>query len=301
MDKTEETKAIGGRLRTFREALQIPRSRFAVSIGYGSERIASYEAGRAPLPYAVFVEIANRFHLNPFWLATGQGDQEGKITGNFPNAVHLGEPKNAKFINVFNRHIAGIFPVKSFTLPGEVISRQLQSESVRALIDDCFISVPKNQVRPFAELLQSTINNFLQEHGLDDPNSVLARKVMERELRKAATTIHLTRVGKHLITKAQNESAPLANNPPEINVQVALDNPPPLKEDANAAMEITSLSELVNKLRALTKERGMKAALAKECKVSRQAVDQWLAETSSPSAEAVFAALRFVRRGGPKK
>jgi transcriptional regulator with XRE-family HTH domain len=78
-------------------------------------------------------------------------------------------------------------------------------------------------------------------------------------------------------------------------VQGVLDSQPCLKED-NAGMKITSLSELVKKLRLLTKPRGMKADLAKNCNVSRQAVDQWLAESSSPSAEAVFAAIEWVQK-----
>ena len=49
MDKTDVI-VIGSRLRAFREKRQIPRSGFAVKIGFGSERIASYESGRAPLP-----------------------------------------------------------------------------------------------------------------------------------------------------------------------------------------------------------------------------------------------------------
>src|SRR6266478_235324 len=69
----EREKLIGARLRDFREALQIPRSRFAVSIGFGSERIASYEAGRAPLPYCVFRAVSKRFHISASWLATGEG------------------------------------------------------------------------------------------------------------------------------------------------------------------------------------------------------------------------------------
>ena len=56
------------RLRIFREGLQISRSRFAVSIGIGSERLASYEGGRAPLRYEVYRAINQRFFINPIWL-----------------------------------------------------------------------------------------------------------------------------------------------------------------------------------------------------------------------------------------
>jgi DNA-binding transcriptional regulator YiaG len=70
MDMAEKQK-IGSRLREFREGLQIPRARFAVTIGFGGERIASYEAGRAQLPYAVFLAVRKRYLISPHWLATG--------------------------------------------------------------------------------------------------------------------------------------------------------------------------------------------------------------------------------------
>jgi len=69
-------REIGERLRKFREGLLIPRSRFAVQIGFGSERLASYESGRAPLPYSVFKSISSHYELNPVWLAEGLGPQQ---------------------------------------------------------------------------------------------------------------------------------------------------------------------------------------------------------------------------------
>jgi transcriptional regulator with XRE-family HTH domain len=70
---SEREKIIGARLRAFRETLQIPRAKFAVAIGFGSERIASIEAGRAPLRYEVFQAVSHRYQLSPYWLAEGAG------------------------------------------------------------------------------------------------------------------------------------------------------------------------------------------------------------------------------------
>lgn len=66
---------IGRRLRAFRESLRIPRSAFALAIGVGSERLASYEAGRVPLRYEVFAAIHRSFFVNPAWLAEGEEPQ----------------------------------------------------------------------------------------------------------------------------------------------------------------------------------------------------------------------------------
>jgi len=49
----ERESAIGQRLRDFRETQMIPRTRLAVAVNIGNERLASYETGRAPLPYGI--------------------------------------------------------------------------------------------------------------------------------------------------------------------------------------------------------------------------------------------------------
>ena len=79
MDKERE-KIIGGRLRAFRETLQIPRTKFALTIGIGSERLAAYESGRAALPYAVFLAASENYGLSPGWLASGDGSPKNPAT-----------------------------------------------------------------------------------------------------------------------------------------------------------------------------------------------------------------------------
>ena len=64
------------RLRSFREGKRISRTAFALAIGIGGERLASYEAARVPLRYEVFRCISEQFRLNPYWLATGGGSPE---------------------------------------------------------------------------------------------------------------------------------------------------------------------------------------------------------------------------------
>jgi transcriptional regulator with XRE-family HTH domain/DNA-binding transcriptional regulator YiaG len=82
---------IGQRLRIFREAKSIPRTAFALSVGIGSERLASYESGRVPLRFEVFQAIHRKYFLNPVWLATGQEPREceapidwGKLISGIP-------------------------------------------------------------------------------------------------------------------------------------------------------------------------------------------------------------------------
>lgn len=99
--------AIAERLRSFREWLQIPRSKFAVSVGVGSERLASYEAGRVPLRYEVFREIAKRYGLDDGWLATGRGSPRRPIQ--FDDSEFFGKVKRgALFSEVFQAHLREI-------------------------------------------------------------------------------------------------------------------------------------------------------------------------------------------------
>src|ERR1035441_7194640 len=69
---SEREKQICERLRQFRESLQIPRTRFALSIGVTEAALAGYELGRARVRYETFAAVQTRFFINPVWLATGE-------------------------------------------------------------------------------------------------------------------------------------------------------------------------------------------------------------------------------------
>ena len=69
---SEREKQICERLRQFRESLQIPRTRFALSIGVTEAALAGYELGRARIRYETFAAVQKRFSIHPVWLATGE-------------------------------------------------------------------------------------------------------------------------------------------------------------------------------------------------------------------------------------
>jgi transcriptional regulator with XRE-family HTH domain len=79
-----------------------------------------------------------------------------------------------------------------------------------------------------------------------------------------------------------------------------IDKPLPFGDAADVPI-ITTLPELIAVLQKLTKVRGLKADLAEHCQVTRQAVDQWLRQDAKPAAEAVFAALDWVRKQSKAK
>ncbi len=102
---SERERMIGARVREFRESLQIPRTRFALSLGFGGERIASYEGGRAALPYEVFKAIFTKYSINPEWLATGDG---ATTNGGLPYLGFLPADvtRGATFSKVYDDHIS---------------------------------------------------------------------------------------------------------------------------------------------------------------------------------------------------
>jgi DNA-binding transcriptional regulator YiaG len=103
---SDREKLIGSRLRAFRETLQIPRAKFAVAIGFGSERIASIEAGRAPLRYEVFKAVSLRYQLSPYWLAEDKGCP--KHGGAFDESLFAKEVHpRALFTEVYEKFIGG--------------------------------------------------------------------------------------------------------------------------------------------------------------------------------------------------
>ena len=86
---------------------------------------------------------------------------------------------------------------------------------------------------------------------------------------------------------------------PDCEKQGMLDNSLKLSDNNSVKIlneEIRSLPELIKKIQQLTKDRGLKSALAREMGVSRQAVAEWLSGDSKPSPEKVFELLKWVKK-----
>jgi transcriptional regulator with XRE-family HTH domain len=97
-------REIAERLKAFRLAKRISRAAFAVAIGIGTERLASYETGRAPLKYKIFRSIEKEFHLNPMWLAIG-GAYEIESNPFDDSELPPDIPERALFSEVFDLHL----------------------------------------------------------------------------------------------------------------------------------------------------------------------------------------------------
>jgi transcriptional regulator with XRE-family HTH domain len=130
---SEREKQICERLRQFRESLQIPRTRFALSIGVTEAAMAGYELGRARIRYETFAAVQKRFLINPVWLATGE---ENLILHNWTDEKFRAQVKPRElFSDAFERLIAK-------HLQGERINKDGISANAK-LAKDWFVSLPR--------------------------------------------------------------------------------------------------------------------------------------------------------------
>ena len=116
------------RLRAFREVLKISRAAFAVTIGIGTERLASYESGRAPLRYEVFRLIHQHFRLNPSWLVSGHTAPQ--VDTLIDDSAFLSKvPRKALFSEIYDQHLKTILEDKgaAFQRALDDLGKRIQS------------------------------------------------------------------------------------------------------------------------------------------------------------------------------
>ncbi len=90
---SEEHELIGQRLRTAREQLRIPRTKFALAVGITSDMLVNYEGGVVRLPWLIAWEIFIKFpQINPFWV--GEGKEPALVSNNiFREMLHEANPE----------------------------------------------------------------------------------------------------------------------------------------------------------------------------------------------------------------
>jgi transcriptional regulator with XRE-family HTH domain len=168
---------IGKRLRQFRESARIPRTSLAIWIGIGSNQLASYESGRAALPLGVFRAIAERFTINPYWLALGEG--EPTLPYAFSDSRLVVASPKARFADFFDMLLLeNLTPAQ--LLARALIRRCLQSvDSLNKGLDQwldapvihSLLPVIKEELPSVLSLvgrLQRLSSNIIPEKGLDD-------------------------------------------------------------------------------------------------------------------------------------
>lgn len=263
---SDREKLIGARLRAFRETLQIPRTKFALSIHIGSERLAAYEAGRSRLPYVVFKSIANRYNLSPLWLAEEKGGPQFKNLAN--DADFIGYiSRTALFSEVYDCHMADAVRDKF-----EASARYFE-EGAQKFID--LLGKLKNIPKGY----EQRVSKLLKKHGFD--------RALIKAMRNLKKETHLREV---LETKllSIHESKPTVDNSTRSDIV----NP--------VSAKIRTWKTLREQLATATSERGVKVQLATDLGVSRQAVNNWLNGSGAPSADLTLRLLQWVEQRGQK-
>jgi transcriptional regulator with XRE-family HTH domain len=272
MDEVAENVAIGKRLRAFRESLRISRSSFALAIGYGSERIASYEAARAPLPYSVFVAIADKFHIDPFWLATGNGEERSKLRFSYPRPPELKLPEKVSFFDAFSKHLFPALQSGSFDAKSETVLRYKLSKIIAKQVVIWLHLVPDGRVKEFDDAIQKFWADFYKTLPTENPLNKLRRETAFRQFESA------------LEEQLRDDPGYLLDFPLTVNS---------LKSKSDAGMK-TEIPKLIERVKRKASKPGSKAALAKELRVAPARISEWLSGEKEPGGEYTLRLLNWV-------
>lgn len=275
----DRERAICARIVEIRKANRLPQREFASLFGISRNQAAGIEYGLAPVKYSLARDFSYIFHINPVWLAMGHEPQRGNIF--LPSLTALKEADNSLFSGVFDRHLWPLFEKAALASTFKMRVRYQRAEVWAAAVKLWFAHfVPDDHL----EILETELDQFWKDFYARIPHdNELTRSVRDYQLKAY---------------RSQNGERRAIGR--EKHLKVSLDIPVASGENAGV-LKITTLSELISTIKRFTKERGMKAALAKECGVTRQAVDQWISESAKPSAEAVFSALEWVQRRSKHK
>jgi len=264
----------------------------ATALRITQNQLAGVEYKRAPLRYQMAIFLCERFNISQRWLALGVLPMQPKYD------VRMEYSYMVKPDSLFSSVFDGWLDEPTQRIEQAVIE-MVGEESFRAgKFDDAVFSnfSPSDSTPPqaMAFYVKKLIN--LRLNWLPDDLQLMYGKTL-LQADKSFQSKHQGKIAK-LVAPAErkflNPSAHVGSVKSE--KQVLLDTYPTLvdKEGVPKQIQIQSLPELLSWLRRETGQRGKKAQLARELKVSRQALDQWLAGDTKPSAEIIFELLKRV-------
>lgn len=111
-------KAVGQRLREFRELRLISRTAFATKLHVSRAQLMNYEDGLAPLPWKVGLQLTYTFGVNPRWLVTGKLPMTIRRISRWPEPVNV-RPRDT-FTKIYKELLQSV--VETDTLYGVSLS-----------------------------------------------------------------------------------------------------------------------------------------------------------------------------------
>ena len=237
------------------------------------------------MKYGIARKILSYLPINPHWAATGKGLPKGYIV--LPSAEELKVSENALFSDVFMNVLLPSFKNEDVDFQLAMLLRYHRGLQMASLVRKAFRDVPDNQIGEFRKNLERFIFGFLAKGPEDDPKIVLQRQLWYKNSARFFESPNAEQP--HVTEETGDECG-------QNKSKDALDNMPGISDSVRVSKQIRSLPELMIALRERTKLRGQKAALARELKVTRQAIDQWLSGNAKPSAEITFELLKRVEQ-----
>jgi len=281
---------IGRRLNQARRELACPRRYLARSTGVDSSVIKRVEIGRVALKYGLAQEVLSFFNISALWLATGQGEMMPSVP--LPAAADIGVSEGATFGQVFDDYLAPHLrpPLATEVRSGELfipgfevdVARSVKMDWVRVHFQDWFDELPDAALDKFYQEVLRHGKSLASKLGRDHWAKILKRR-RDRAALKA-------------LRESQGSTA-ARPKPPESKTKCKLpvDKPGRPATIGRVKSGIGSWNSLLAELKALTVEPGSKANLARRFGVSRQAVNKWLSNESSPTADMTLRLLEWVQ------
>jgi len=251
------------RVREIRTKALGSQSAFSELVGISRSRLVSYEECRAPVRYDLGKQICYRCNVNQRWFATGA------------------YPKKPYF---------DLSPNLEFAIRPRALFSTAYDEVLKEAVEQRILDVEKRIGRRAAlagDYEEGLLDNF-HLVGEKEPraDAFYVARIIQYKLRSLDEPL-LTEYCKVLMEADSDFSQEHPEQPPHSvknKQQPVVDKY--LPPDMIPAMASGSYwPELRRRLRKAMAKHGAKARLARDLRVTRQAVDKWISGASAPSAE----------------
>jgi len=264
------------------------QSDLAGLIGITRNQIASIEIARATLPFGVALKVADALGINLRWLAEGIPPASLFLT--FGHSSWHGE--------IAADLLQKTRPEHNFLVEYKSWLRDFFHRKFSEIETHFEKDFPKSKFKDIANLMvpsgatagsrKSILSNL--EPVLNEEMSKLPPLLQyELAMKIGRLCVEFRTEYKDAIESFASSISPLARESAARRQnsfgQSMLDKSKRSPHTAGVQDEICDLKGLIERLKKVTAPRGAKAALAREFKVTRQAVNQWLSGESNPSAD----------------
>ncbi len=279
----EAERAVCGRLRRFRLALGLTQGEFARRAGLHPRLYASYEYARSCLNYPAARRILEAYRsLSASWLATGWGIPFEMVFAVYPPPLAFGprtlftavyakalEPLLAKGPKLWALQPGAELPKTGFA--ADAAGRTAALDTLEAILLDFFAALPDRDFPASVDaLLGQIVSLFLPlPHDRGEARKLRLEQLLRADARRRRV------LGPKLSQQTVDTSGGAAYKDGVIS-------------------QTPSYGQLIEALKHTLSQPGSKAALARQMRVSRQAVHRWLSGDAKPSAEMVLRLLKWI-------